>query len=60
MGSKMAERLIDIGSFDGNIQKLVKRAIKNRKGKKITVEVDNLNQLKKIIDLKFKRILFHD
>ncbi len=45
-------------SIDGNIQKLVKRAIKNRKGKKITVEVDNLNQLKKIIGLKFNRILF--
>ena len=28
-----------------NIHNLVKRAIKNRKGKKITVEVDNLNQL---------------
>jgi len=45
-------------AIDGNIRKLVKRAIKNRKGKKITVEVDNLNQLKKIIDLKFNRILF--
>ena len=45
-------------AIDGNIQKLVKRAIKNRKGKKITVEVDNLNQLKKIIGLKFNRILF--
>ena len=45
-------------AIDGNIQKLVKRAIKNRKGKKITVEVDNLNQLKKIIHLKFSRILF--
>ena len=45
-------------AVDGNIQKLVKRAIKNRKGKKITVEVDNLNQLKKIMDLKFNRILF--
>jgi len=45
-------------AVDGNIRKLVKRAIKNRKGKKITVEVDNLNQLKKIIDLKFNRILF--
>jgi len=44
--------------IDGNIRKLVKRAIKNRKGKKITVEVDNLNQLKKIMDLKFDRILF--
>ena len=45
-------------AIDGNIRKLIKRAIKNRKGKKITVEVDNLNQLKKIIDLKFNRILF--
>ena len=45
-------------AVDGNIQKLVKRAIKNRKGKKITVEVDNLNQLKKILGLKFHRILF--
>jgi len=45
-------------AVDGNIQKLVKRAIKNRKGKKITVEVDNLNQLKKILGLRFNRILF--
>ena len=45
-------------AVDGNIRKLVKRAIKNKKGKKITVEVDNLNQLKKIMDLKFNRILF--
>jgi len=45
-------------AVDGNIQKLVKRAIKNKKGKKITVEVDNLIQLKKIINLKFNRILF--
>ena len=45
-------------AIDGNIQKLVKRAIKNRKGKKITVEVDNLSQLKKILGLKFNRILF--
>ena len=43
---------------DRNIYELVKRAIKNRKDKKITVEVDNLNQLKKIIGLKFNRILF--
>ncbi len=41
-----------------NIRTLVKKAIKNRKGKKITVEIDNLNQLKKIIGLKFNRILF--
>ena len=45
-------------AIDGNIHELVKRAIKNKKGKKITVEVDNLGQLKKIIGLKFDRILF--
>jgi len=45
-------------AIDGNIRRLVKRAIKNRKGKKITVEVDNLIQLKKILGLKFNRILF--
>ena len=45
-------------SADGDICKLVKRAVKNKKNKKITVEVDNLNQLKKILGLKFDRILF--
>ncbi len=45
-------------AIDGNIEKLVKRAVKNSKGKKITVEVDNLNQLKKILGLKFNRVLF--
>ena len=45
-------------SIDGNIRELVKRAIKNKKGKKITVEVDNLNQLKKIMGLRFSRVLF--
>jgi nicotinate-nucleotide pyrophosphorylase (carboxylating) len=45
-------------AIEGNIHKLVKRALKNRKRKKITVEVDNLNQLKMIVDLKFDRILF--
>ena len=45
-------------AIDGNIRELVKRAIKNKKGKKITVEVDNLSQLKKIMGLKFDRILF--
>ena len=44
--------------IDENIHELVKRAIKNKKGKKITVEVDNLNQLKKIMCLKFDRVLF--
>ena len=41
-----------------NIVEVVEKAIKNKKGKKITVEVDNLNQLKKILGLKFDRILF--
>ena len=41
-----------------NIKKLVSSAIKNKKGRKITVEVDNLNQLKTIIGLKFNRVLF--
>ena len=37
---------------------MVTSAIKNKKGKKITVEVDNLKQLKKIIGLKFNTVLF--
>ena len=41
-----------------DIKTLVSLAIKNKKGRKITVEVDNLNQLKKIIGLKFNTILF--
>ena len=45
-------------AVEGDIRKLVKKAIKNKCGKKITVEVDNLNQLKKIIGLKFHRVLF--
>ena len=41
-----------------NIRDLVLLAIKNKKGRKITVEVDNLIQLKTIIGLKFNTILF--
>ena len=41
-----------------NIKKLVSSAIANKKGRKITVEVDNLDQLKQIIGLKFDRVLF--
>ena len=41
-----------------NIKELVTLAIKNKKGKKITVEVDNLKQLKKIMGLKFNTVLF--
>ena len=40
------------------MRELVSLAIKNKKGKKITVEVDNLKQLKKIIGLKFDTVLF--
>ena len=46
-----------IASFQ-KIEEIIKKAIKSKKGKKITVEVDSLNQLKKINGLKFDRILF--
>ena len=45
-------------AINNDIHSLVKRAIKNKKGKKITVEVESLIQLKKIIGLKFDRVLF--
>ena len=41
-----------------NLRELVSRAIKKKKGKKITVEVDNLKQLKEIMGLKFNTVLF--
>ena len=41
-----------------DIKTLVALAIKRKKGKKITVEVDNLNQLKKILGMKFNTVLF--
>ena len=41
-----------------DLRKLVSLAIKNKRGKKITVEVDNLKQLKRIIGLKFNTVLF--
>tara|TARA_B100000214_G_scaffold165771_1_gene118933 strand:- start:222 stop:1055 length:834 start_codon:yes stop_codon:yes gene_type:complete len=41
-----------------DIKKLIELAIKKKKGKKITVEIDNLSQLKKVIGLKFDRVLF--
>ena len=40
-----------------NIRELVLKAVKNKKGRKITVEVDNLIQLKSIIGLNFNTIL---
>ena len=41
-----------------NLREIVSLAIKNKKGKKITVEVDNLKQLKRIMGLKFNTVLF--
>jgi len=41
-----------------DIKTLVSLAIKNKKGRKITVEVDNLNQLEQIMGLKFNTVLF--
>ena len=41
-----------------DIKTLVSLAIKNKKGRKITVEVDNLKQLNQIIGLRFNTILF--
>ena len=43
-------------SAESNLRRLIKKAIKTRKI--ITVEVDNIKQLKKILGLKFKRVLF--
>ena len=41
-----------------NLKSLVELAIKNKKGRKITVEVDNLKQLKQILGFKFDTVLF--
>ena len=41
-----------------NFEEIVKKAIKTKKGRKITVEVDNLKQFRKINGLKFNTILF--
>ena len=41
-----------------SLRELVSLAVKNKRGKKITVEVDNLKQLKEIIGLKFNTVLF--
>ncbi len=41
-----------------DISNLVKKAIKSKKNKKITVEVDKLSQLRKIVGLKFNTVLF--
>ena len=43
-------------SAETNLKTLIKKAIKTKKT--ITVEIENINQLKQILGLKFKRILF--
>ncbi len=41
-----------------DFKSLVQKAIKNKKGRKITIEVDNLKQLKLILGFKFNTVLF--
>ena len=41
-----------------NIKELVALAINHKKGKKISVEIDNLKQLNEIMGLKFNTVLF--
>ena len=43
-------------SASNSLKELVKKAVKTKKI--VTVEIENINQLKQIIGLKFKRILF--
>ena len=43
-------------SSDKNLKRLIRKAIQTKK--KITVEVENINQLKQILRYRFKRILF--
>ena len=44
-------------SSEKNFENIIKSAIKNKKRRKITVEVDNLKQLHKIYGLKFDTVL---
>ena len=41
-----------------NFEEIIIKAIRQKKGRKITVEIDNINQLRKIKGLKFDRVLF--
>tara|TARA_S200000501_G_scaffold372484_1_gene417577 strand:+ start:890 stop:1726 length:837 start_codon:yes stop_codon:yes gene_type:complete len=41
-----------------NFEEIVKKAVKIKKGRKITVEVDNLKQFKRINGIKFNTVLF--
>ena len=44
-------------SSEKNFENIIKKAIKNKNGRKITVEVDSIKQLKKIMGLKFDTVL---
>jgi len=43
-------------SSDSNLKNLINKALKTKKI--VTVEIENINQLKQVLGLKFKRILF--
>ncbi len=43
-------------SVSNSLRELVKKAVKTKKT--VTVEIENINQLKQVVGLKFKRILF--
>ena len=43
-------------ALEKSLKELTKKAIKTKKI--VTVEIENLNQLKQILELKFKRVLF--
>ena len=45
-------------STEANLKTLIKKAVKTKKT--ITVEIENINQLKQVLNLKFKRILFYN
>ena len=45
-------------SSEKNFENIIQRAIETKLKSKITVEVDNISQLKKILGMKFERILF--
>ena len=47
-----------LNSDQSNFKNIVSLAINNKKGRKITVEVDNLKQLHEIIGMKFNTVLF--
>ena len=55
---KSKNEIVDKKRIRFILNQIRKKSIKNKKGKKITVEVDNISQLKKIIGLKFDRVLF--